>query len=595
MGNFQESTHQVDHLVMYDSGMWEHNGSIKAIGALSKLPSEYKNFLPLIWEEHCTECAVPECYKSCALFERRPDGACRRFTEGISLISSRAGSSSRIQFKRWGKLESPIGGRVISSNLYPYLELLNNLVWFAVSKLTFTTGNPKYQQAWSWRRRSWVEQSKPNLDPKDRVLMVQVMQASQKCIVSVEVANSQRVFFKSGVLIPEGKSIHQITIPKAIFLNPDLLIRIIPSGDEGIEITFGLVELLEVDQNTKSFLDKPADFVKCVVWDLDNTVWQGVISEDPESIQLRNEVVEAIKILDSRGILNSISSKNDEGEVIPKLKELGILDYFLSPKINWLPKSINISEIAATLNINIDTFLFIDDSEFELAEVSNSLPQIRTMNSLNLENFLSESFLNPKISPESRTRREMYQVDLLRKQIAVDSGLDYNTFLLNSDLELSLGSINSEEELSRTFELLSRTNQLNISGKKYTLEELSSLVSDSSSNWYTGQVKDKYGDYGQVLVSRVRIHPTFLLVEELAISCRVAERRVEDSFFQGLREQEFGVKKEIVVKFSESEKNKRMKESIQRMGFQRKETGEFSLPPEVELKDSSVVKSSFRD
>jgi FkbH-like protein len=424
--------------------------------------------------------------------------------------------------------------------------------------------------------------------------MIQIEQALQECEIFVEVANSDRVFFKFGVTVPKGQSRHQITIPKVIFVNPDLLIRIVPSGDDDLEITFGLVELLELDAKTESLVQTSADFVKCVVWDLDNTVWHGIISEDPESIQLRHEVVDAIKSLDSRGILNSISSKNDEGEVLPKLKELGILEYFLSPKINWRPKSINIREIATTLNIGLDSFLFIDDSEFELAEVASTLRQVRTMNSSNLENFLDEPFLNPNISPESRMRREMYQVDLLRKQIATESGLDYNSFLLNSDLELSIGFINSEQELLRAFELLSRTNQLNMSGKKYTFDELSLLVSDSRSIWFTGQVKDKYGNYGQVLVSKVQINPTFLLVEELAISCRVAERRVEDSFIQALREQDFGVNKKIVSKFIESGKNQRMKEAIQRMGFQKKDTGEFVLPPEVTLKDATIVAAAFR-
>jgi FkbH-like protein len=574
--------------------MWEHNGRFGALGALRTLPANHKKFLPLIWEEHCTECAVPECYKSCILYDQRPDGACRRFTEGISLNSSLSGSSSKIQFKRWGKLESPIGGRELNSSLYPYLEFLNNLAWLVASKLTFWTKNPKYQQALSWRRRKWVESNKPNQIHTDRVFLVEILDASNECVLVVEIANSERVFFSSGLKIPQGKSVHQVLIPKAIFSNPNLLIRIIPSGDEGVEIAFGLVELLEDPSIARSLLDKPAEFVKCVVWDLDNTLWWGVISEDKDSIQVRNEVVDAIMTLDSRGILNSISSKNDEGEVMPKLKELGILDYFLVPKINWNPKSANIKEIAATLNINLDTFLFIDDSEFELAEVANSLRQVRTKNSFNLENLLNEPFLNPKISSESRSRREMYQVDLIRNQIALESGLDYHNFLLESELELFVSAIHSKEDLHRSFELLSRTNQLNISGTRYSFEEFNVIANDASSIWYTGQVKDKYGNYGQVLVSRVRVNPNFLLIEELAISCRVAERRIEDSFFQCLREQDFGFKKALILKFTESGKNHRMKESIQRIGFQRTESGDLILSPEVKVADSSIVKSFFQ-
>jgi FkbH-like protein len=571
--------------------VWEHNGSIKALGIPRKLPAEFKGFLPLIWEEHCTECAVPSCYQNCALYDRRPDGACRRFENGIELVSSGNQTASKIQFKRWGKLESPISGKNYSSSLYPYFEFVNNFFWLIANRFTSATGSSKIQVALSWRRRRWVARNELSLEPKTRILLVEVVESAKNAVLIVEVANSERVFFSSGLTIPEGKSSHHVSIPPEVFRNPDLLIRIVPSGDEGVGIVFGLLELVDAPTSNHHQSVRPAEFVKCVVWDLDNTLWEGVISENQEPIRLRQEVIEMIEVLDSRGILNSISSKNDESEVIPKLTELGILDYFLVPKINWLPKSTNIIEIASSLDINLDTLLFIDDSEFELAEVTNSLKQVRTRNSLSLGNLLNETFLNPKVSSESRTRRKMYQEDLLRKQIAHDSALDYRSFLLGSKLELSITNINSTEEFSRTFELLSRTNQLNISGNKYTFDELGSLVHDKGSIWLIGHVKDRYGSYGQVLVSKVVSKPTVVVIEELAISCRVAERRVEDSFIQYIRDQKFGTGKDLLLKFIESGRNLRMKETLKRIGFQETDSGDFLLDQGINLTDSSIVKS----
>ena len=334
---------------------------------------------------------------------------------------------------------------------------------------------------------------------------------------------------------------------------------------------------------------KPAEFVKCVVWDLDNTLWNGIYSEDKDSVQLRLEVLEVIRVIDSRGILNSIASKNDEFEIVPKLRELGILHYFLAPKINWEPKSKNITEIAESLGIGLDTFLFIDDSEFELAEVAAMLKQVRVRSSLSLENILNESFLNPKVSPESKNRREMYQLDLIRKEGERDSGLDYRNFLLNSNLEMSVQLIN-KDGLSRAHELLSRTNQLNISGKRYTLDELRTETLLPNVKWISASVNDKYGSYGQVLIAKVVSTPAEILIEELAISCRVAERRVEDSFFQHIRETTTELGKPLVVSFSESGKNQRMEAALQRMGFQKRHSGGYVLSGDSILADSLIVK-----
>jgi hypothetical protein len=109
--------------------MWEHNGNIRSLCMPRLLPPNTHKFLPLIWEEHCTECAIPECYQSCVLYEKRPDGACRRFLNGIEFESTGNKPSVRIQFKRWGKLESVIAQRSIAARWYPFLEVLNNVVW----------------------------------------------------------------------------------------------------------------------------------------------------------------------------------------------------------------------------------------------------------------------------------------------------------------------------------------------------------------------------------------------------------------------------------------------------------------------------------
>src|SRR5205809_6240941 len=121
-----------------------------------------------------------------------------------------------------------------------------------------------------------------------------------------------------------------------------------------------------VSQQVSSILGTPftatsvkKQSIKCVVWDLDNTLWDGVLLEDGQ-ISLRTDVVDVIKTLDSRGILNSIASKNDHSAAMEKLEQFGLNAYFLYPQINWNSKAASIREIARSINISIDALAFID-------------------------------------------------------------------------------------------------------------------------------------------------------------------------------------------------------------------------------------------
>src|SRR3954467_5726758 len=107
--------------------------------------------------------------------------------------------------------------------------------------------------------------------------------------------------------------------------------------------------------------------VKCVVWDLDHTVWNGILLED-ERVELRPGVLEIIRELDERGILQSVASRNDHARAMERLGALGIADYFLHPQINWAAKGQNVETIAKKLNIGLHTFLFIDDPPLERQE-----------------------------------------------------------------------------------------------------------------------------------------------------------------------------------------------------------------------------------
>ncbi len=172
---------------------------------------------------------------------------------------------------------------------------------------------------------------------------------------------------------------------------------------------------------------RKAGSIKCVVWDLDHTVWDGILLEDGE-VRLRPGVREAIETLDGRGILHSIASRNDRSTALAKLRELGLLEYFLYPQIHWNPKSGSVAQIAKDLNLALDAFGFIDDQPHERDEVAFSLPQVLCLDASEVDRLVEMPELTPRfITEDSRRRRRMYQADIERNQ-AEEEGARYSSW-----------------------------------------------------------------------------------------------------------------------------------------------------------------------
>src|SRR5690554_3135807 len=115
--------------------------------------------------------------------------------------------------------------------------------------------------------------------------------------------------------------------------------------------------------------------IKCVIWDLDHTIWEGILMED-STVRLHDHIVEVIETLDQRGILQSIASRNEHDVAMEKLKQLGIDHYFIYPQINWNNKSASIQSIVESINIGMDTIAFIDDQPYEREEVNFHHPDV---------------------------------------------------------------------------------------------------------------------------------------------------------------------------------------------------------------------------
>jgi len=265
--------------------------------------------------------------------------------------------------------------------------------------------------------------------------------------------------------------------------------------------------------------------IKCVVWDLDNTLWNGVLLED-ERVYLQNGVVKIIKTLDSRGILQSIASKNESSLAMLKLQEIGLQDYFIYPQINWNSKVFSIKEISRLLNIGIDTIAFIDDQLFELEEVKFSLPEILCINTADLEQVLDRPEMNPLfITEDSKNRRLMYISDIDRHKAEKEFIGSQEDFLATLKMKFTL-SFAQEEDLQRAEELTVRTHQLNTTGYTYSYDELNQFRQSEQYQLLIADLEDKYGSYGKIGLALVECQTNMWTIKLLLMSCRVMSRGV---------------------------------------------------------------------
>lgn len=265
--------------------------------------------------------------------------------------------------------------------------------------------------------------------------------------------------------------------------------------------------------------------IKCVVWDLDNTIWEGIIVED-DKVKLREGVTDIIKTLDERGILQSIASKNDYDLAMNKLKEFGIDEYFIYPQISWNPKSEAVSNIAKLINIGIDTLAFIDDQPFERDEVKHVLPEVLCIDAFDLSGVLDMDELNPKfITEDSKYRRKMYMADIERNKVEENFSGTPEEFLATLDMRFVISPV-GDGDLQRAEELTVRTHQLNATGYTYSYEELDEMRKSDKYKLLIAGLTDKYGTYGKIGLTMIECGKEIWTVKLLLMSCRVMSRGV---------------------------------------------------------------------
>lgn len=306
--------------------------------------------------------------------------------------------------------------------------------------------------------------------------------------------------------------------------------------------------------------------IKCVVWDLDNTLWEGILLEDKQ-VCLFDGIPDIIKELDRRGILQSIASKNDYPLALKRLEELNLSEYFLYPQVNWNPKSASIKKISELLNIGIDTFAFIDDQSYERDEVKKLLPEVVCIKADLAGACLEWERFKPRfITEDTEKRRWMYQQDIKRKQAESAFEGTSNEFLKSLDMVCTI-SVLSEENLRRAEELTIRTNQLNTTGYTYSYDELNEMRRSDQYIILAADLTDKYGSYGKIGLALIERNETVWLIKLFLMSCRVMSRGIGTVFLNYIMNE---AKKEgvrLLAEFTHNDVNRMMYITYKFCGF----------------------------
>lgn len=255
------------------------------------------------------------------------------------------------------------------------------------------------------------------------------------------------------------------------------------------------------------------DKVKLIIWDLDETFWQGTLSEEGVTPITTN--IELVKALSERGIINSIVSKNDFAMAKAKLEELGIWEYFVFPAIEWKPKGVLIQEIIKNCQLRAPNVVFLDDNHSNLEEARFYNPEIHAFFPDFIPHITEHQAFKGK-EDAALTRLKQYKI--LEEKHDVEKTYSSNEdFLRASNIQVQVIE-DCSEYIDRISELIERTNQLNFTKKRIDRDAVKLLLEDRSKQSAVIHVKDNFGDYGVVGFYTYNSDHT---LEHFVFSCRV--------------------------------------------------------------------------
>lgn len=285
----------------------------------------------------------------------------------------------------------------------------------------------------------------------------------------------------------------------------------------------------------------PERIVKCVVWDLDDTLWDGVALERPDDSlpEPKPEILDAVDALAGRGVLSSIASRTAPYLAAKVRAHPQLAERFVVPQLCWDDKSTSLRRIADELGLAIDSLVLVDDSSFERAQVRTALPEIEALDPTEVPQWL-QALRTPSNTAEARSRVRLYHQQQRREEAARDFSGTPEEFYRECDMRLHITPA-TLDDLDRVIELAERTHRLNSTNEVPERAWLAQALENQ--RWFVpvARLSDVFGDYG--LIGAALVHrgpeeaPDTWWVRLLALSCRIAGRGVGLAFLRSLMDQ----------------------------------------------------------
>ncbi len=352
---------------------------------------------------------------------------------------------------------------------------------------------------------------------------------------------------------------------------------------------------------------------KCLVLDCDNTLWGGIVGEDGlEGIRLGHtypgsafrDFQKAILNLHHRGVLLTLCSKNNEKDALEVLEKHPDMilrpEHIVAHRINWQDKASNIAEIAGELNLGLDSFVFLDDNEFEINLVSQQLPMVTSVklpDDPSRYRLLLEScglFDSLAYSEEDRKRSHLYKAQVQRKaaQTKFDGARldDYYRYL---EMKVVLKKADTFS-IPRVAQLTQRTNQFNLTTRRYSEEEINEMASSEDKDVVCLQLEDRFGESGIVGVAILNYQNGDCVVNNLLLSCRVIGRGVEDVLLKEVEHlaRNSGCQR-LIGHYRPTPKNAQVSDFYPKRGFEQVNRSENSGSYQFELSGTLNVPDYF--
>lgn len=330
---------------------------------------------------------------------------------------------------------------------------------------------------------------------------------------------------------------------------------------------------------------------KCIVLDLDNTLWGGVLGEDGISgIKIGGDYPgkafaffqKSLLQLSKAGVILTVCSKNNEADVLEAWEKNPFMvlkkEHFAAYRINWTDKATNIKELAEELNIGLDSFVFVDDNPTERELIKQMLPMVSVPEfpaqpyelPVFFKKMVDDYFKVYSITDEDKKKTEQYKANAARAQ-AQHSFKDFGAFLESLDIQITIEAAN-EFNIPRIAQMTQKTNQFNLTTKRYTDADVKGFLAKGWKIWCIS-VADKFGDNG--ITGCIMINPNDNLnkgngveIDTFLLSCRILGKGIELAFAKKilLMLKDSGVET-VKAEYIPTAKNAQVKDFFEKCGF----------------------------